>query len=105
MKYGNTFFAETSREIWNKEISDKAKFLYFWLKELGQRYCGYNSDTFYRSDEQLAKDLHWGESTVKKAKKELIASNVIQIGYVHWWVDDEHTKKSKKKVTNYRILI
>lgn len=90
--------------MWNCNLSDKAILLFFWLNELEQRYTNGDTDYFYRSDEQLASDLKWSEKTVKSAKKELRESGLIEIGYVRWWMDDEHTKKSKKRVTSYKIL-
>lgn len=106
MKHGNTYYMEVSRDIWNYDISDKAKMLFFWLNELEQRYTGEGKIFFFRTDEQLADDLGWSVKTLRKAKAELKgnAQDLVKIGYVNWWIDDTHTKKSPKHVTSYTIL-
>ena len=106
MKHNNTFFMQVSREIWNYDISDNAKMLFFWLNELEQRYTDDAGKTpyFYRTDSDLAKDLGWSDKTLRNAKKELKNTDLIDIRYMHWWLDDKHTKKSPKHVTAYRIL-
>ena len=104
MKNHNTNYAQISRLIWNYDISDKAKLLFFWLNELEQRYTGTYRDYFFRSDEQLASDLHWNIKTVKTAKAELKNTDLIRCSRVRWYTDDTHTKLSTKYVTGYRIL-
>ena len=104
MKHGNTYYAQIPRTVWDIELSDKARLLFFWLNELEQRYTNEKREYFYRSDEQLASDLGWSERTVKYAKKELRQSGLIETSYIRWWLDDEHTVLSKKKVTSYRIM-
>lgn len=104
MKNNNTFYAQISRAIWEYDISDKAKLLFFWLNELEQRYTGPYKDYFYRSDEQLADDLHWNIKTLKSAKAELKKTDLIKCCHVRWYTDNSHEKLSKKYVTGYRIL-
>ena len=106
MKHGNTHYMEVSRDIWDYAISDKAKMLFFWLNELEQRYTGEKIDYFFRTDKQLAEDLGWSVKTLRKAKTELKdnAKDLVKFGYVNWWLDKAHTKKSPKHVTSYTIL-
>ena len=104
MKHHNTNYAEITRLIWNYDISDNAKLLFFWLNELEQRYTGDYKNYFYRTDQQLAEDLGWNIKTLKKAKAELKTTDLISFGRVRWWLDDEHTKRSKKYVTSYTIM-
>lgn len=106
MKYGNTHYMQVSRDIWEYDISDNAKLLFFWLNELEQRYTGVDKHFFFRTDEQLAADLGWSVKTLRKAKAELKdnAKDLVKFGYVNWWLDDSHTKKSPKHVTSYTIL-
>ena len=103
MKHNNVFYMQVSREIWKEPISDNAKMLVFWLNELEQRYTGKNVDYFYRTDEELAKDLSWSLKTLKKAKAELKQTELIQLCKVHF-IDKETGKRSKRWVTGYRIL-
>lgn len=104
MKNNNTFYAQISRAIWNYDISDKAKLLFFWLNELEQRYTGTHREYFYRTDEQLADDLHWNIKTLKAAKAELKKTDLVKLSRVRWYTDGSHEKLSKKYVTGYRIL-
>lgn len=103
MKTGNTHFMQVSRDVWDYGISDKAKMLFFWLNELEQRYTGKDKEWFFRSDEQLANDLHWSLKTLKIAKSELKDTDLIRCSFIHWWQDESQTKLSKKHITVYRI--
>lgn len=103
MKHNNVYYMQVSRTIWGVPLSDKAKLLFFWLNELEQRYTGEKEDYFYRTDEELAKDMSWSLKTLKKAKAELKETDLIQFCKVHW-VDKNTGKKSEKWVTGYRIL-
>ena len=103
MKNNNTVYAQISRAIWNYDISDKAKLLFFWLNELEQRYTGPKQDYFYRSDEQLAEDLNWNIKTVKMAKAELKETDLIKICRVRWITNKESHKRSTYWVTGYII--
>lgn len=103
MKHNNTFYMQVSREIWNCNISDKAKLLFFWLNELEQRYTGEKTDYFFRTDKDLANDLGWSLKTLKSAKSELRQTSFISISKMHW-IDTETGKKSEKCVTSYRIM-
>lgn len=103
MKTGNTHYMEVPRDVWNWNLSNKALVLYFWLNELEQKYTNGNKKYFFRSDEDLAKDLHWNIKTIKEAKAELKGTDLVDISYVHWWLDDSHTKLSKRKVTSYTL--
>lgn len=103
VKYNNTFFMQVSREIWEHDISDNAKLLFFWLNELEQRYTGVKEDFFFRTDADLAADLGWSLKTLKKAKAELKTTDLIATPKVHF-TDKETGKKSRKWVTGYRII-
>jgi hypothetical protein len=101
-------FIKLPRKIFSKEYGDLsvyAKWLYVFLHELDTRYTGTKKvDYFFRSDQELAQDLNISLSSVKRAKRELIERGLIKTGRVHWWADESHTKKSKKKVTSYHLL-
>ncbi len=104
MKHNNTYFAQVSRSIWERNLSQNAIMLYFWLKELEQRYCGEKVDFFFRTNEQLADDLNWSINTLKKAKAELKKeTDLIETGRMRW-VDRNTGQKSEKYVTYYRLL-
>lgn len=103
MKHNNTYFMQVSREIWNCNISDKAKLLFFWLNELEQRYTGNETAWFFRADNDLAKDLGWSLKTLKAAKAELKETGLIRCGKTHF-IDKETGIRSRKHVTSYEIL-
>ncbi len=100
-------FIKLPREIFNEEynhLSVYAKLLYVFLHELDARYTGTKTiDYFFRSNEELANDLNISISSVKRAKEELKREQLISTGYTHWWLDEEHTKKSKRKVTSFTV--
>ena len=106
MKYGKAHFMQVSRDIWECELSDKAKLLYFWLCELEQRYTGKDRSYFFHTDAELCKELGWSLKTLRKAKKELKekATEFVKFSYVNWWLDEAHTKLSSNHVTGYTIL-
>lgn len=103
MKHGNKHYMQVSRDIWKYPISDNAKLLFFWLNELEQRYTGDREQYFFHTDAELAKELGWHINTLKKAKKELRETDLIEIQKIHW-IDQKTGKKSEKWVTAYTIL-
>lgn len=106
MKHNNKYFLQLSRELFKdkyKDLSIKAKWLFVVLNELEQRYSGENEDFFYRSNDDLAKDAGMSLRTFKRVKKELENTDLIETWLIHW-IDPKTGKKSKKKITAYRIL-
>lgn len=55
---------------------------------------------FYRTNEELAEDSGMSLATLKRAKKELAESGLIEICKVHFITNGV---KSKKQITGYRI--
>lgn len=105
MKYGNDYYLQLSRHLFAdkyKNLSINAKWLYVVLNELEQRYTGEKKDWFFRSDAELAADAGMSEKTLKRAKAELKETGLIEITIAHW-VDKETGKKSRKKITAYKI--
>jgi len=105
MKHGNSFYMELGRNIFTEEYSElsrNAKWLFVVLNELEQRFTGKKETFFFRSNEDLSKDCGMGITTLKKAKKELKQTDLIQTWQMHYLYDTG--KKSEKKVTAYRIL-
>lgn len=102
MKYNNTFFMQVSREIWNRDLSDRAKLLFLWLNELEQRYTSTKQNYFYRTDEQLAEDMGWNIKTVRKVKAELKATDLIRTSRVRFI--DKDKKRSTFWMTGYTIM-
>ena len=91
-----------------KKLTVYSKLILFHLFELEHSFIKGNKKTyFFRSDENLAKDIGISRSQVIRAKKEFIEliPDILEIGYVHWWVDEEHTKLSKRKVTKYEFNV
>ena len=60
-----------------ENLSQNAKWLYIVLKELEQRYTNGKTDWFYRSNEDLANDMKVSEKTLKKAKAELLKTDLF----------------------------
>lgn len=105
-KYGNTFYMQLTRVLWQepyKDLSINAKWLFVTLNELEQRFTG-NSEKgyFFRTDEELCKDTGLSLSTLKRAKKELKGTDLVIIRYGHF-TNIENNKLSEKKVTTYTI--
>lgn len=106
MKHGNSFYLQLTRELFTdeyKDLSNGAKWLFVVLNELEQRYTGKGCDFFYRTNEELANDAGFSLKTLKRHKEELKNSGLVQMWNGHF-VDPETGKKSKKKMSCYRIL-
>lgn len=110
MKYGNTYYIQLSRVIFNEEpyksLSNNAKWLYVVLKELEQRYTGEKENFFYRSNEELCTDMGVSDKTLKRAKSELLKTDLVQTWQTHF-VYNRGTPKEKlseKRITCYRML-
>lgn len=116
-KNGNAFFVQVSRHIFDKQyhdMKDEAKVLYLILHELEAKYTtgernsdgtrahGIGKDSFFRSDEDLAKDTGWSLSKVKRAKKALSSyPELVEIKMIPLKNSDSALKKH---VTSYKIL-
>ena len=105
MKHGNKNFLQLSRCIFAdeyKHLSQNAKWLFVVLNELEQRYTGKGEDFFNRSDVQLADDADMSIATLKRAKKDLAQTDLIQTWKSHIVYQDG--KKSQQCYSAYRIL-
>lgn len=107
MKRKGKFFLQLSRIIFYEpkfqKLSVNAKWLYVVLNELEHRFSGEKDNFFYRSNQDLADDAGFSLPTLKRAKRELIESGLVQVSFMHW-VDSETGKRSKKHITAYQIL-
>jgi hypothetical protein len=106
MKHGNEFFLELSRHIFTDQYSHlslNAKWLFVVLNELEQKFTGKDEDFFFRSNEDLSNDSGMSLPTLKRAKAELLKTDLIQHWYMHFQ-NTETGKLSEKKVSAYRIL-
>ena len=106
MKHGNTYYLQLTRHLFTdeyKHLSQNAKWLFVVLKELEQRFTGKKENFFTRSDIQLAEDSCMSLRTLKRAKAELIKTDLIQTWKCHWTYKDTG-KKSEQYYTAYRIL-
>jgi hypothetical protein len=110
MKHGNEFFMELSRCLFTEEyshLSQNAKWLFVVLNELEQRYCSDDQekrDFFIRSDKELCNDAGMSIATLKRAKAELMKTDLVETWKSHWIVDKDSKKLSEKHITAYRIL-
>ncbi len=82
MKYKDRNYLQLSREIFKSQefldLSLAAKWLYFVLCELEHRFIG-KEDFFFRSNEDLAKDANLAGTTLKRAKKELRKTGLVEM--------------------------
>lgn len=105
MKHNNIFYMQVSREIFTekyKDLSVNAKWLFVVLNELEQRYTGEHEDFFFRSNADLANDCGFSLATLKRAKAELVKTDLIQTWQAHF-IDRESKQKSEKHFTCYRV--
>lgn len=110
MKHNNCYYMQLSRAIVNKynegdsKLSIGAKYLYVVLNELEQRFCSDDKDYFWRSDEELAKDVGCSVKTLKGYKKELKekAPDLVEIWQTNW--TNNKGERSEKHITAYRIF-
>ena len=86
-----------------KSLSQNAKWLFVVLNELEQKYTGENENFFFRSNEDLAQDAGMCLKTLKKAKRELLKTDLVKHWRMHF-VNTKTGKKSEKTVSAYRIL-
>lgn len=92
------------RDLFTEKYSDlsrDAKWLYVVLNELEHRYTNSENDYFFRSNEDLAADAQMSLATLKRYKKELINSGLVECWKSHFILPDG--KKSERMVTCYRI--
>lgn len=95
MKYQTRNYMQLPRVLHTddyKHLSINAKWLYITLKELEQRYCGHGKDTFIRSNSKLAEDAGMSLPTLKRAKAELEATDLISVKHDNF-----------KAITEYEI--
>lgn len=105
MKHGNSNYLQLTRSIFTekyKTLSNNAKWLFVVLNELEQRYTGDDKDYFFRSNEELAEDCGFSLAGLKRAKAELLKTDLVQTWQAHF-VDSETGAKSSVHVTCYRI--
>jgi Mn-dependent DtxR family transcriptional regulator len=86
-----------------KSLSNNAKLLFVILNELEQRYSIEGTDYFYHSNEQLAEELNVTLKTFKKAKAELLKTDLVKTWQMPFQ-NKETGKKSAKHVTVWKIL-
>jgi hypothetical protein len=112
MKNGNTYYIELTRHLFNsdpyKSMSVYAKWLYVVLKENEHKFTGSQKsknpqDFFTRSDKELVEDSGLCLGTLKKAKAELLQTDLLQTWKGHITYTNSG-KKSENPITHYRIL-
>lgn len=101
----STYFNKITRKIYNdesfKELPPLCKWLYTVLVENESRFAD-KEGWFFRSDDDLAMDAGISDKTLKKYKKILRENGLVETSIMHF-TDKDTNKKSKKKVTAYRI--
>lgn len=107
--YSGDAFIQLKRDIFlndkYKDMPYQCKWIYTVLTELEHKYTGKNEDFFFRSDKDLANDCGMSLATFKRYKKILVTYNdIIQTWRMHWYTNEDRTKKSEKAVTAYRLL-
>lgn len=104
MKYKNGFYLQLSRKIFDpkyQDLSTSAKWLYIVLCENEHKFTNGKQKWFYRSDADLAEDTGWSLATVKRAKAELLRTDLVKTKKVHFM--DDNGKKSTKRITTYEM--
>lgn len=106
MKYNNKYYLQLTRKLFDepyKNLSINAKWLFVVLKELEQKYTGDKTeDYFYQSNNDLAEMCGFSLSTLKRAKAELLKTDLVQSWQEHF-KDQKTGKRSEKHITYYRI--
>ena len=105
MKHGNTFYLQLSREIFTNKysgLSQNAKWLFVVLNELEQRFAGKNEDFFFRSNNDLAEDAGMSLPTLKRAKKELLQTDLLECWKMHF-KNKETGRLFEKHISGFRI--
>lgn len=105
-KKKGSFFLQLKRDIFTEKyanLSTNAKWLYVVLNELEHKFTGEKEDFFFRMNDDLAKDCNMALGTFKKAKKELLETDLVQHWHMHF-NDPKTGKKSERKISTYRIL-
>jgi|GEM_PF-2321343 len=85
------------------KIKYSTRWLYIYLNLLEHRFAGQNEDFFFRSIDDIQKDIHMGRRQVISGIKTLEALSLIHTWQMHW-VDKVTKKKSEKHITAFRIL-
>jgi hypothetical protein len=86
-----------------KSLSNNAKLLFVILNELEQRYGIAGTDWFYHSNEDLARELNVTLKTFKKAKAELLKTDLVKTTLIPFSKADTG-KKTTYHVTAWKIL-
>ena len=105
MKHGNKNYMQLSRLIFTdpyKDLSINAKWLFVVLNELEQRYTSAESDCFFRSNEELANDCGFSLAVLKRAKAELLKTDLIE-SYRDHLINAKTGKKTEIRVNYYRV--
>ena len=86
-------------------MSKNAKWLYVVLNELEQRFTGEKTDFFYRSNEELAIDSELSLPTLKRAKAELLQTDLVESWRAHFIYNrgTPEQKRSAQRITCYRV--
>ena len=80
------------------------RWLYIWLNFLEHRFSGEKEDFFFRSIEDLQKDIRMGRRQIIDGIKRLEKTlKLIHTWQMHW-TDKKTKKKSEKHITAFRIL-
>ena len=106
-KYKDGNYIQLPRKIFNdfdyESVPMYSRWIYTMMCELEHKFTGKKEDFFFRSDEDLASDCGLSVATIRRYKKPLIDSGLVE----HWnthFRDPITKKRSEKKVSAYRIL-
>lgn len=105
MKHGNKNYMQLSGLIFTdpyKDLSINAKWLFVVLNELEQRYTSAESDYFFRSNEEFANDCGFSLTVLKRAKAELLKTDLIE-SYRDHLINAKTGKQSEIRVNYYRV--
>lgn len=87
----------------NRKVPYSTRWLYIHLNFLEHRLSGENEDFFFRSIEDLQRDIKMGRRQVIDGIKRLEQLKLIKTWQMHW-VDRRTGEKSEKHITAFKIL-
>lgn len=87
----------------NRRVPYSTRWLYICLNFLEHRLTGEKEDFFFRSIEDLQRDIGMGRRQIIEGIQLLEDLKMIETWQMHW-VDRRTGKKSEKHITAFKIL-
>ena len=98
MKHPGRNFIQLSKDYKHYGLDANGIMLLLELKYCESLYCGKEKESFTRTDEQLADALAWDIKRVKRTKRELKRSGIIETRL-------KTMKGTRQKITEYTLFV